>query len=211
MVFPEEDVDVVRETLMRYEDADIAAQALSDKVEATTSEVERSDEPVAEVLKRLRKQMQNEGNADKLKVDEEYLAVDFFHHYKSCTFDPKVPIRIQIRGQPAIDSGGVLRQAFSTVFTLLAGNDFLGLRLFTGPSCRLTPVYSSECILTGVFEIIGRMISHSMVQSGPGFSYFASAVYSYIAKGNLEEAVAKVSVVDIADLDLVEFVAQVML
>ena len=80
--------------------------------------------------------MQNEGSAEKLKVDEEDLTVDFFQHYKSCTFDPKVPvlIRIQIRGQPAIDSGGVLRQAFSTAFTLLAGNDFLGLRLFTGPS-----------------------------------------------------------------------------
>ena len=127
MVFPEEDVDEVRDTLMRYEDADIAAQALSDNVEATTSEVERSDEPVAEVLKRLRKQMQNEGSADRLKIDEEDLAVDFFHRYKSCTFDPKVPIRIQIRGQPAIDSGGVLRLAFSIAFTLLAGNDFLGL------------------------------------------------------------------------------------
>ena len=54
------------------------------------------------------------------------------------------------------------------------------------------------------------MISHSMVQSGPGFPYFAPAVYSYIATGNLEEAVAKVSVVDIADLDPVEFVAKVM-
>ena len=104
-----------------------------------------------------------------------------------------------------------MRQAFSTVFTLLSRNDFLRLRLFTGPSCRLTPVYSSECILTGVFEIIGRMISHSMVQNGPGFPYFAPAVYSYIATGNLEEAVTKVSVVDTADPDLVEFVVKVIL
>jgi hypothetical protein len=55
------------------------------------------------------------------------------------------------------------------------------------------------------------MISHSMVQNGPGFPYFAPAVYLYIATGNLEEAVTKVSVVDIADPDLVEFVAKVIL
>ena len=50
------------------------------------------------------------------------------------------------------------------------------------------------------------MISHSMVQNGPGFPYFGPAVYSYIATGNLEEAVTKVS-----DPDLVEFVAKVIL
>lgn len=53
------------------------------------------------------------------------------------------------------------------------------------------------------------MISHSMVQDGPGFPYFAPAVYSYIATGNLEEAITKVSIVDIADPDLVEFVGKV--
>ena len=35
------------------------------------------------------------------------------------------------------------------------------------------------------------MISHSTMQNGPGFPYFAPAVYSYIATGNLEEAVTK--------------------
>ena len=64
MVFPEEDVDVVRKTLIRYEDPNLAAQALS-------------DEAVSEMLKWVRKQMENEGSAEKLKVDEEDLAVDF--------------------------------------------------------------------------------------------------------------------------------------
>ena len=34
-VFPEEDPDIVRDVLMRYEDVDIAAQALSDKIDIT--------------------------------------------------------------------------------------------------------------------------------------------------------------------------------
>ena len=207
-VFPEEDPGVLRDTLMRYEDVHMAAQVVSDKAEITMSGAE-NDESVEEVLKRLKKEMKSEGNAEKLKVDEEDLAVDFFQYYKNNNVDPKTPIKVQLRGQPGIDSGGILRQAFSTIFALLARNEFLGLRLFTGSVCRLTPVYSSECILTGVFEIIGRMISHSLIQNGPGFPYFTPAVYSYIATGNLEEAISKVSVIDIADPDLVEFVGKV--
>ena len=59
-----------------------------DEVEVTTSgvELEESDEPVPKVLKQLRKQMENEGSAEKLKVDEEDLAVDFFQYYKSSSF-----------------------------------------------------------------------------------------------------------------------------
>ena len=67
MIFPEKDVDVVTETLIRYEDPDIAAHALMDEVEVTTSRVElkESDEPIPEVLKQLRKPIENEGSAKK--------------------------------------------------------------------------------------------------------------------------------------------------
>ena len=209
VIFPEEDVNIVRDTLIRYEDLELAAQALSEKAGMVSSGAESGDESVAEVLERLKAGMKNYGSAEKSKVYEEDLAVDFFQYYKKGEFDPKVPIKIQLKGQPAIDSGGVLRQSFSTIFALVARNEFLGLRLFTGPCYRLTPAYSSESILTGVFEILGKMISHSLVQNGPGFPYFAPAVYSYIATGNLGEAITKVSVVDIADPDLVEFVEKV--
>ena len=180
-VFPKEDPVVVRDTLIRYDDVDIAAQALSDKAEVTFVEAGNTDESIAEVLKRLRKKMENQGSAEKLKFMKRILLLTFSSIIKSSSFDPKIPIKVQLRGQPAIDSGGVLRQAFNTIFATLANNEFLGLRLFSGPFFQLTPVYSSECILTGVYEIIGRMISHSMVQDGPGFPYFAPAVYIYIS------------------------------
>ena len=63
---------------------------------------------VAKILKRLKKQTLNEGSAEKLKVDEDDLAVDFFQYYQSDTFNARVPIKVQIRHQPATDSGGVL-------------------------------------------------------------------------------------------------------
>ena len=57
--------------------------------------MENNDEPVSEVLKRLRKQMENEGSAEKLNED---LAVDFSQCYKSNSFDPKIPVKIQLTG-----------------------------------------------------------------------------------------------------------------
>lgn len=77
-IFPEEDPDIARDTLIRYEDLELAAEALSEKAGVMSSEAESGNESVAEVLKRLKSGMEGYGSAEKLKVDEEDLAVDFF-------------------------------------------------------------------------------------------------------------------------------------
>ena len=59
-----------------------------------------------------------------------------------------------------------MRQAYITVFKLLASNEVPGMRLFTGPSNRVTPIYSSENLLTNIFETIGKMVSESLIQGG---------------------------------------------
>ena len=116
-IFPQTDVDIVRDTLIRYEDLDFAAHVLSDDTELKMTfpgvEVSCGGESVREILKRLRNGMKSPGSAEKLKVDEEDLAVDFFQHYKTGEFDPTVPLKIQMKGQPAIDSGGVLGSHFA--------------------------------------------------------------------------------------------------
>ena len=144
----------------------------------------------------------------KLKVDKEDIVVDFFH-YKSPKFNEVVPIKVQMREELAINGGGgVLRQAFTNVFHEIASGESY-LRLFTGHSQRLTPIYSSEHVLTGVFEVLGKLITHSLVQGGPGFPFLAPAIYWYVATGDLSEAVARASCLDIGDMELVSFVGGV--
>ena len=63
-------------------------------------------------------------------------------------------------------------------------------------------MYSSENLLTEIFEILGEMIGHSLIQDGPGFPYLAPAIYWYIATGNLDEAVGRASHIDVVDEDL---------
>ena len=48
-----------------------------------------------------------------MKVDTEDLFNNALSYYKDCDFDPKKPTRIQYRGQPAADTGEVLRQFFA--------------------------------------------------------------------------------------------------
>ena len=112
-----------------------------------------------------------------------------------------------MRGEPAIDTegGGVLRQAFTDVFHEIASGESY-LRLFTGHSQRLTTIYSSEHVLPGVFEVLGKLITHSLVQGGPGFPFLAPAIYWYVATGDLSEAVARASCLDIGDMELVSLI-----
>ena len=106
--------------------------------------------------------------AERLKVeDEEDTAIDFLRYYRSKDFDASMPITVRYKGQSGVDSGGFMRQAFTTVFKMLANNEVPGIRLFTGPPNRVTPLYRSDNLLTNIFETIGKMVSHSLVQGGP--------------------------------------------
>ena len=53
------------------------------------------------------------------------------------------------------------------VFKMLANNEVPGIGLFTGPPNRVTQLYRSDNLLTNIFETIGKMVSHSLVQGGP--------------------------------------------
>ena len=60
--------------------------------------------------------MQPRGTREKIKVDQDDLVMDVYSFYKSPDFDPTIPVFVLLKGQPAIDSGGVLRQVFSDFF-----------------------------------------------------------------------------------------------
>ena len=42
--------------------------------------------------------------------------MDVYSFYKSPDFDPTIPVFLLLKGQPAIDSGGVVRQVFGDLF-----------------------------------------------------------------------------------------------
>ena len=146
---------------------------------------------------------------EKLKLDNDNLLLDVLHHYKTPQFDPKKGVWMCLKGSSAVDTGGVLRQVYTEVFSAIAnGQD--GLSLFRGDPRRKVPIFSNANVLTGIFEVLGKMIAHSLIQGGPGFPYLAPVIYSYISTGDLQMASLKVSVMDIKNQTLSVVIDKVM-
>lgn len=62
----------------------------------------------------------------------------------------------------------------------------------------MLPIYSPSAALSlNMFKVLGRIIVHSVLQEGPGFPFFAPAIYKYICTGSAEEAVDEVELEDL--------------
>ena len=201
-LFPGAKICDIRGALIQYGSLELAAAHLSEKA------VNQAYLDATEILKNLKLQMKGYGLAEKIKVDREDLLLDLFHYYKDSDFNPEFQIKIQFRKEPAIDSGGVLRQAYEDAFLALTKGD-AGIQMFQGPPERLVPIYRSDNLLTGVFEVLGKIVAHSLIQGGPGFPFLSPSIYWYVATGDLQQGLARASVVDISDGILEGYVTRV--
>ena len=106
-------------------------------------------------------------------------------------------------GQPAADTGGVMRQCYTDTF------DFFLSNWFCGVSGSKIPIYRSDIYVIKVFTILGTIIAHSVCQKGPGLPVLPVSVYKYIISGSTDEAISYVSVDDMGDPVKNSYVQQV--
>ena len=129
-------------------------------------------------------------------MDEQSTAEAAFAHYKSSKFDPNASLRLSIRSQPGIDTGGVRRQFFSDVFSTIATSSCFGL--FEGKTNRLRPMFRQSSISSGLLKTLGTMVGHSIVLDTQGFPFLSPPCYYYIA-GNVDLALSVTTKDDISD------------
>ena len=137
------------------------------------------------------------GRKIKLEVDPDDIINDAISYYKSIDFDPHCPLRIAYRSQLAIDSGGVLRQFFSDLFEKIDEGKLMVL--FEGEIGRRVPTYRPHVVMSGLLEMVGKMIAHSLVQGSPGFPFLANSCYYYLVTGDIMCAMAYSDAWDIPD------------
>lgn len=130
----------------------------------------------------------------KIHVDPDEIWQDMVVQYKSPRMDVMKRLRIRIRNQPALDTGGVRRLVYSTVFTEFVNNKFV--KLFDGPSHSCRPFCSAESRSCGLFRVLGTMAAHSICQDGIGFPYFSPTSFWYMFGGD-ERALEFASIEDI--------------
>ena len=136
------------------------------------------------------------GEEVKLKVDEEDALVDALAYYKDKQFNENSPLKIKFRNQPAVDTGGVLRQFYTVVFEqMLIGTDDMP-PLFEGKQGRKVPIYNAGVIVSNVMCLIGKMMSHSIVQVGIGPACFSPPIFYYFVSGDFNQVIPKLSVDD---------------
>ncbi len=153
--------------------------ASNDDFQATT-ECLLTGPTLASILKMLRCHFEKQP-AMTISIDSDDAWVDAVTFYKSTRFDVTKRLRVQLNGQPALDTGGVRTQLYSAVFEQFAQNRHV--KLFGRPECHLRPLCTSEARLCGLFKVLGSMVAHSIAQAGVGFPYLSPACYWYIADG----------------------------
>lgn len=126
------------------------------------------------------------GDSVKVKVDEEDCLLDALGIYKKPTFDPTSPLTIRFKGQPAVDTGGVLKQFFSCLFQqMITGVDGLEA-LFEGEQGHFLPIYNSSIISSNIMEYVGKMIAHGIVLANTGPQFFSRVIYNYLCSGEFD-------------------------
>ncbi|XP_019855226.1 PREDICTED: uncharacterized protein LOC109584088 [Amphimedon queenslandica] len=112
----------------------------------------------------------------KVAVNSDTLWEDMVAEYKGGAICHS-KLRISIDNQPAIDTGGVRRQVYTTIFQLFASNSHV--HLFDDPSNCVRPSSSAIAKLSGLLKILGTMIAHCFCQEGFGFPYLSPVCYLY--------------------------------
>ena len=117
--------------------------------------------------------------------------------YKQSKFIKEAQVRVSIRGQPGIDTGGVRRQFFSVVFSKLAQPSSSSFTFFEGSTNRLRPAFKASTLSSGMLTTIGTMVAHSILLDGQGFPFIADFCYYYIA-GCYDRAITCITVEDVS-------------
>lgn len=114
----------------------------------------------------------------RLRIQPEYALEEAFAFKKSPDFDPLASLAIRYKGQPAIDTGGVLRQFYSDCFQKMCGNECEDFpQMFEGEVNDKVPVHNSGIVLSGLLELAGKLMAHSIVHAGLSIGCIAPCAY----------------------------------
>ncbi len=130
----------------------------------------------------------------KQQVDSQDVWSDMVALYKGRSVNCYSKLRVSLDDQPAVDTGGVRRQMYTTVFSDFANNK--SAALFDGPPNNLRPMCTAEARSSGLLKILGCMVAHSICQDGVGFPHLAQTCYWYIIGGE-DKALQFASVEDL--------------
>ena len=127
----------------------------------------------------------------KVAVDSDDVWADMLAVYKQSDGLIGKRIRVTLDNSPVIDTCGVRKHIYTSVFAEFVSNKHV--RLFDGPPNSVRPCYSAEA---RCFKFLGTMVGHSILQDGIGFPYLSPVAYWYMVAGE-EKALEYVNMTDV--------------
>ena len=97
------------------------------------------------------------------------------------------------RGQPAIDTGEICRQFFTTVYEQILSRADGIPPLFEDDVAKLS-IFDTHAAVSEIMVAIGKIMAHSIVQLGIGPGFFPTAAYMYICSGDFSTAIPFINV-----------------
>jgi len=82
---------------------------------------------------------------------------------------------VTFNGEPGVDTGGIRRE----YFTLLLKHINDDTSLVEGSYGHKLPVQSVNKLISGEYELVGKIIGASILQGGPSPTFFAQSVLEY--------------------------------
>ena len=129
--------------------------------------------------------------------------------YKDRSLNLKKRIDVNFIGEQGADMGGPTKEFFHSAISCLSKVDpAFNVQLFGGLSDHLIPLYGVDAIASGCFEMAGKLIAHSILHGGPGFSGLAPAIVQYLCTGSLDKSKHLVTIEDLYDLELKEILQE---
>ena len=75
-------------------------------------------------------------------------------------------------------------------------------QLFTGEEGHLVPLYGANVLSTGCFQMVRKLLAHSIRHGGDGLVGLAPPIKEYMVSRSVEEAGKLVTPSDLPDVDL---------
>lgn len=110
---------------------------------------------------------------------------------------------VSFRGECGADMGGPSKEFFHVSLASLKKVDpVYNFQLFTGEEGHLVPVYGADVLSSGCFQMVGKLLAHSILHGGDGLVGLAPPIKEYMVSGSVEEAGKLVTPSDLPDVDL---------
>lgn len=116
----------------------------------------------------------------RLTVEAKYILTDALAYYKHHDFDAHYPLRVTYKNQAGVDAGGVKRQFYSDIFRAFEDGAEGLPPLFIGQNAAKVICYNPVIAGSDLLETAGKIVAHSIVQTGIGMTNLSRAIYQYL-------------------------------